>query len=732
MLITFYMELLVLTSHMAFTCLAPVCQMCTMPIFDLSDGLLARLRRMKVDNQCKTGTGRFAEFLAGKRGMALLFLAAFVFRIAALGRASLWQDEILFVQTSSPALHPFDVIKSYWDIVVSMAWMPLPAVLQNIYFHVAGSVIPDIAQKPFWIRLPGTLWGSFAVLGVFALARRLLDRNAAPAAGIMTAVFFFPVFYAREAHAYPMLWFFAAFSLNQYFKLLGAQRSSLKDLIVFGVCLAGLGLTHLTGAMLLAALGASALLRWIRLRFLVRNREGALHMLKTGFVCGLGMLAVAPYYLRVLTGSNPHLAGRQEMSPLFIANDVVGKLFLGDRVWLVVLAWLVLLAGTVSLWIRGRQRAEARTALFVVGVTSVLLAAASWRTQYLSARYFTAAAPLIYVLFAQGLHAAAHAGLRPFGREHYARGLLWIFLLILAGVHACVFLPRAYRLEEKHFDFAGIARWLNENARQGVPYVMESAYELRFVPGYYATPGLAAAAPYVHGAGPDEIRRLRERQRAFLEQFPEAIFVETGHVGLHDMPELGPWTWLYGAYRQNVQLANSDLRALINMGIFPGYFRKDLLPVSFITDIRYNTREDILQIRRAAGLPAVFFFPDWACVPFERHPQGMWANYARYRSDLSGEIEAVSLAPAPVQGRILVHMAIDGDPSERFRVQMAVGNDILAESEAYAGRFFNLETGTLSLPPDGMKLVVRVEQKALTRFRGMLLRDAVFQPWSEK
>lgn len=404
-----------------------------------------------MDNQCKTGTERFAKIFAGKSGMALLFFVALAFRIAALGRASLWQDEILFVQTSSPALHPFEVIRSYWNIVVSMAWMPLPALVQNIYFHIAGGVIQDIAQKPFWIRLPGVLWGSLAVLGVFALARKVLDRNAAPAAGIMTAVFFFPVFYAREAHAYPMLWFFAAFSLNQYFKLLGSQKSSLKDLILFGVFLAGLGLSHLTGAMLLAALGASSLVRWVRLRYFVRHSEEALNVLKTGFVCGLGLLAVAPYYLRVLTGNNPHLAGQHKTAPWFILNDVIAKLFLGDRAWLAVLAWLVLLAGVISLWLRGRHRTEVRTALFILSVAGALLTAASWRTQYLSARYFTAVAPLIYVVFAQGLYEISHLCLRPFGRERHACGLSLFVVMVLAGVHVFLFLPRAYRLEGKAF-----------------------------------------------------------------------------------------------------------------------------------------------------------------------------------------------------------------------------------------------------------------------------------------
>lgn len=685
-----------------------------------------------MDYQCETKTGRFADFLAGKRGMALLFLAALAFRIAALGRASLWQDEILFVQTSNPALHPFDVIRSYWNIVVSMAWMPLPAVVENIYFHITGSMIQDIAQKPFWIRLPGVLWGSLSVLGVFALARKMLDKNAAQAAGIMTAVFFFPVFYAREAHAYPMLWFFAAFSLNQYFKLLGSQKSSLKDLMLFGVFLAGLGLCHLTGAMLLAALGASALVRWIRLRFLIRNREAALHILKTGFVCGLGMLAVAPYYLRVLTGNNPHLAGQHKTAPWFIINDVTAKLFLGDRAGLAVLAWLVLLAGVISLWIRGRRRIEVRTALFILTVAGFLLTAASWRTQYLSARYFTAVAPLIYAVFAQGLWEISHLFLRPFGREHQTCGLFCLMVLVLISVHIFVFLPPAYRLEEKHFDFAGIAGWLNENVEKGVPYVMESAYELRFVPGYYATPGLVAAAPYVHGSGPDEVRRLRERQRAFLEQFPEAVYVETGHAGLHDMPELGPWNWLYSAYKQNVRLANSDLRALITMGIFPGYFRRDLLPTSFITDVRYNTREDIMQNQRDAGRRAAFFFPGWMCAAYERHPQGLWANYARFRSEKSGEIEIAGLAPDDVQGRVLLNLAIDGDPSEKFRVRVFRGDDILAEGEFYAGRLFSMETHVLTLPPGGMMLTVRIEQKTLTRYRGMLLQGAVFQTGSNQ
>ena len=80
-------------------------------------------------------------------------------------------------------------------------------------------------------------------------------------------------------------------------------------------------------------------------------------------------------------------------------------------------------------------------------------------------------------------------------------------------------------------NYGGIARWLNANLKPGTPYVMESGYELRFVSGFFETPNLIAACPYIHGGETNAVQILWQRQQRFFEQFPGAVYVESAHHG---------------------------------------------------------------------------------------------------------------------------------------------------------------------------------------------------------
>jgi hypothetical protein len=59
-----------------------------------------------------------------------------------------------------------------------------------------------------------------------------------------------------------------------------------------------------------------------------------------------------------------------------------------------------------------------------------------------------------------------------------------------------------YQLPAKGVNYGGISRWLNEHLSAGTPFVMESAYELRFTSGFFPTPDLVPAAPTCTARGP--------------------------------------------------------------------------------------------------------------------------------------------------------------------------------------------------------------------------------------
>ena len=343
------------------------------------------------------------RFLADRFALPFLLLLAFIVRMIALGRAELWQDEIGFANiVANPQMTPWEVMGYSWDMVISIAQLPFALVIQNIYMRILQPYIPDILFKPFFLKLPMVFLGTFSVLGVYRLGGQVFNRAIGYAAAIMTAVFFYPVYYSREVYCYAHVIFFSSFGLYLFFKASLNEQAGTGTLFFLLLCLLGLSFSHFAGAMLLFVLCLTCAIWFLFAKFRIRDVALSKKIFKVGLVCAACMLAIAPFVLRFLTANKAHKAG-STLTLWTIVNDGISKLFLGERAWGVGLAWICLGIGMLFLLWGKDMKGEKKVFLMVVLATLGLITWTTHRSQYLSARYFSPIAPACYIVFAYGI-----------------------------------------------------------------------------------------------------------------------------------------------------------------------------------------------------------------------------------------------------------------------------------------------------------------------------------------
>ena len=654
----------------------------------------------------------------GKVLWALLGAAALL-RLLFLGQADLWQDEMLLVMTADIRKGMWAVLGDYWSTqMVALGWLPLPAMIQNVFMSFASAWDPAVMQNPFLARLPGVVLGVIGVYGVYCMTRNRYPGWVHLAATLIATITFYPIFYAREVHAYPLLLALSPWVIHLFTRCLLEASPRARDYLALAATTTLLAYTHLTAPMLVFALAVAAGLVWIS-----RSRKGGADgtLRQAGFTLiavGLAGAVVIPVFMKILGGESPHLRESSSLSAAFIINDLVTKLFLGDLLLPALLAWVVFLAGFVSI-VRSRNP-KAVVHLLVLVVGGLLILAAAKRTQYLSARYFAVIIPLMMVVYAQGFHVLGGRLARLSGKLALQPRIAGVLVGAFLAIHLFLFLPPMYMLSNKSTDYGSIANWLNRNLPPGTPYVMESAYELRYVSGFYPTPELVAAVPFVHGSDPADVDRLWERQEAFLRRFPESVLVESAY---HRNRHGETWAFPQAYFRRHVELRDESLRSLVRMGIYGTFFRKDLTDDTFVTKIHYNTPEDVRALLLARGTPYITTYPGWQVAPIS---QGV---YVRALPGSVADIRLENLTGQDLRGRCeMVVMAYTDAGTETINASVRAGDRRYGPFALRGGTFTTMTLEGVSLPAAGQLLVWRIENDSRDKVRALLAMDVFFTP----
>ena len=637
-------------------------------------------------------------------GIALLvFAVALLARLPFLDRAALWGDETLFVKFLADAsLSPWRVFLDYWDACTDLGQLPLAGVLLNVYLHLAARFVPDVAASVFALRLPGAVAGALAVVGVHALGRRWATRPVAWTATAMAAFFFFPVYYSREVYCYPFVLLCAAFSIAGFLRCLFDERPAFRTYLAFFFWTTGLGLTHYGCSAVLAAMGLLAAGRWARN---VRRPDRARRAAKTTAAAALAGLVVAPYWARILLTDNPHVAGESVFSVFHIANDVASKLFLGDRLVPAALAWLLLAAGLAALLRRKTDGGAARAAAGLFLLAAALLILLTKKSQYLSVRYFAALAPLAYLVFAEGLRSVSDALARLVRRPRAAAGLFAALAAAAVAVHVFLFLPALYRLEEKGVPYATTARWLNANGVPGAPYFFDcGAFDQRYVPGFYETPGLVPAVE-IAGNGPGFMDDVREIQRGLMARFPVSYYIRNPAV---------PWDEADRFYRNAVEYRNPVLARLRRLGIAPFADTDDVADDA--REILYNTRAEALALAREAGRAIFVDYPGFRCAPV------VPGVYGRVVDGREAALDVLNLRDGPRRGSLRISGAISST-SPQAPARLALPSGESAATVLPCEKIWTWQTTPLLLPAGTTRLALAVDDPAAVK---LLVLDVDF------
>ena len=639
----------------------------------------------------------------------LVFALALLVRLPFLDRAALWGDEILFVQyMADVSRSPWQTFLGYWQHCIDFGQLPLGGVVLNAWMHVAGRFVPDVAHHVLALRIPGALAGAFAVVGIYGLGRRLVRPEFNRAATAMAAFFFFPVYYSREVYCYPYVLLCAAFAFLYFHKSLFDENRSRAVAVALFLWSAALGLTHFGCSAALAAMGGAAGILWIwnaRAGRAAPARRAA----ETAGACALAGLAAAPYWARILLGDSPHVAMESPYSVFRILNDMVAKLFLGDRLVPAALAWGLFAVGLVALARRRDDPVPARVAAGVVVATALALAFLARKSQYTSARYFAMLAPLVYLVFAQGLWSVAHAAARACRRERAARGVFRAGVAAAIAVHVGLFLPELYRLAEKGAPYAATAGWLNDHLPPGSPYFFDcGGFDLRYVPNYHATPGLCPAVR-IAGNGPGFMDDVRAIQRQVMARFPVSCFIRD---------PASAWNEADAFYRNAAGFRNPPLRKLRDRGIFPDVETRRLAD-GF--DLLYNTPADALAMARAAGLPVYVDYPGFRCAPVVEEV------YGRVIDGGEAELLVHNLRDAPLRGSFRISGAISAaDPDSAVVLALPAGERM--EVRLPCEKIWTLETPPGVLPAGTSRLRLSA---ATPRAEKLLVLDVQFREASE-
>lgn len=652
-----------------------------------------------------------------------LLVLAFVVRVMALGRADLWGDEILFAQRSSPPLSLGEVLTAHWKNFPQMPYLPLPSMIQNVVLHLLQSLTGgDVLHHAAAQRLPSALFGSATVPIFYLLARRLLNARTALMAAAMLCFFYFPNYYSREARFYAQLLFFTVLTAYFFVRVLQTGRLGRGSAVGLAIGSFGASQSMMPGLLFPGALFGLTLLSVLSSKQPEPLRtEGGRRVLWGMLISiGVGLLPIVPFALEYLT-EGMALAPAETPSLPVLLNDLFGHMFMGATTTGLMVTWLFLLTGILFFLRRGEWVFEHRLLALATGLVFLVTLITTLKNQYYNPRTFYSITAFVYLFFATGLVGSIHwLGAKLHIGERVASRLVGVLAAALIGLHAVYFVPLGWSLKARANNYGEVARWLNTNLPPNTPYLLESAYQMRFVGNFYEVPGHVGATPYVHGPGKGEMAKLRRFQRAFLEQFPETYYVASA---LHQPI----WEWPDEYFAQKEVIENHPLRRLYALGLMGASYnnRKN----AYWTPIYYNTRDDLRLRRRAMGRPVLPDWSDWKCLALGRQPDGR-VVYARAVKGPRGTIGLEKLQG----GEVVVELDIRGavqSSSESCEVVIQGNNKILGGRRVKGGTFWALKTEPIALRKPLTEITVSVPSGRETVL-GVIIQDLQYRVIKEQ
>ncbi len=595
--------------------------------------------------------------------LLILAVAAYV-RLANLGLSAFRADTILFwtLAQRSPSLT--DLLTRWFEVSGAIGQMPLAAVIMQSFLNLVPG---DGPLTPFLVRLPFALTGWLVVPVAFWTGRQLYGRTFGLLLAAFAALSTFAVYHSREAYVYAAVllgYFLYAGSL--FHVCAGLRQAKPWPASTWWALAAGIlfsSYSQVTGVFVVAA------------GFLVMGFLG-FQQRKQGLVRGL-MVRLVVIHIVVLRPLLLVSWGYRPILQQIFANVSAGKAVVsssGDATlpalgrMILQVSWgstvpgaLILLTGLASAVVFGLRRRDPVVAIcgFMIVIQVVLflvtrsVAGANFEPRYLSGIF-----PFVAVLALLGF-------LRfPWGQSKVAPAL-GVLGALAAILYFAVPTEAVTRLTGKPTPYREIVAWCDRELPAQTPVLVDRWFEPWNE--LAAHPSTNVVFTFTQPNEPLQ-NFLGSRWRSGAEQFfarhPDAAYLEIAKTYWTE-PGVGPWNYPAQYFARHVVFTNFAGLTLREWGLAS---RGDFYAGNtnrVVVDVYYNTREDVMRQRAAAGQQLLpYYGAGWG---FEKTgPMGFLRVRTQdfrdwRRLDGTAALQLINLTTNPVTAQLTLRgVAING------------------------------------------------------------------------
>ncbi|MBE7472441.1 MAG: glycosyltransferase family 39 protein [Anaerolineales bacterium] len=401
-------------------------------------------------------------------GLVALVITAigFALRLYALGRESLWYDELLQLDIAQGPLSGI------------LPQLPRHTAVPLDYFISHAWIL--LGRQDAWVRLPAVMIGTLTLPLAYWLGRRLLGRSEGLLLMALLALSPFHIRYSQEARPYALVVLgviLAVYALWR-FRATGQRR----DLVILQIGVLIFALAHLFALVIFVPFAL-----WAGLDFIFAHpRRTAVKTL--GALVGTGTVALvillalgygsALYYstrefgkavaepekFTVEAEQKPNQGDGPRVDDFFIKNQILGPLGAGDAE---PVLWLVNgLAGLGLLYLLTQKRygLSLLLSLWIVLPIVVIVAFLVYRGTFFSPRYIISTLPAYLILLTVGLLALPR-WLKCAEPGWVSKGALLILSGLLVWAMGTA-LNQLY-VEQKNENWRLVSQFLAQNSQPG-------------------------------------------------------------------------------------------------------------------------------------------------------------------------------------------------------------------------------------------------------------------------
>jgi hypothetical protein len=470
--------------------------------------------------------------------ICLLVVISLFLRLYRLSYPALLGDEILSLMSAN------------FDLKPRMAFPPLHANLIKIFITL-------FERDVFYIRLPGTLLGAFAVLYQYYIGKLLFDRRIAFLSALFMSLSIFHIFSSREAHSYGVYTFFASASFYFFLQVL-YKEYRFRTVLLYIFSVTGVLYNHYVGVTLCMTQAAIVLVYLLDQGIIKKNFLRFKSLFKQFAISGVSVILLTyPLHEDFFKTMNWGTAGTKTHLNIdfdFI-YDVLSKQTFGNGFgfWLFTVIFII---GMVYIF-----KISLSKGLFILfWLVFPYLIFVIWGTSFFfhTKRLIFTLNPL-YTIFAVGLAGIISA------TANHRKVLYFVFgtFIIIWSYRMIPIYEDYYRMKSHYADYKAATDWMKQNLDFGTSVLIEQPTVLNFIYAYYVVPNVEFSHVGWINDGRD-IPKLRELTKQQLQKYPDTVFYYNSVAS----EAYGYWEWPYKHFKHHVSFSDEPRARLIKKGFF--------------------------------------------------------------------------------------------------------------------------------------------------------------------